>query len=217
MAQAVFYPDQIRDLRPLALDPEGRIKILPASFWAATTVSERALFGVRTGHYAFPTTELVTHLKQLIGHRTAIEVGAGNGVLAKALEIPATDNKQQLMPKYRAHYEAAQQPIVPYGDNIIEMEANHAVRYYKPDVVIGCWVTHKYDPRDHARGGNEAGLDEPDMLKHCAAYVMIGNDKVHKDKPVWNRQHTVFDLPFIFSRAFAGGRDFLAVFQGLKA
>lgn len=212
----MFDPAKIRDLRPLALDQEGRIKILPSAFWASTTVSERAVFGVRTGHYHFPTVELVQHLRTLIAGRTAIEVGAGNGVLAKALEIPATDNKQQLMPKYRAQYEAAEQPIVPYGDNIIDMNASIAVRYYKPDVVIGCWVTHLYDPKAPERKGNEIGLDEPDVLKHCQEYVMIGNEKTHKEKPVWSREHSIDYPPFVFSRAFAGGRDFLAVFQGLK-
>ena len=31
---------------------------------------------------------------------------------------------------------------VPYGDQVVEMHASRAVRRYKPDVVIGCWVTH---------------------------------------------------------------------------
>lgn len=209
-------PDQIQDLRPEVLDEYGRFQILPADYWAATTVEERALLGHRTGMYSFPTTELVAHLRELIGGRTAIEVGAGNGVLAQALNIPATDNKQQLMPRYRTLYDAHGLALVPYGENIIEMDASHAVRYFRPAVVIGCWVTHRYDPTAHHLGGNEIGLDEPDLLHHCEEYVMVGNEDVHKDKPVWSSPHEISYPPFVYSRAHNGSRDFVAVFKGSK-
>lgn len=211
---AIIDPSQIRDLRPDVLDENGRIRILPAAFWAATTMHERGLFGVRTGHYSFPTVELVTRLQELIASRSAIEVGAGNGVLAEALGIPATDNFQQRMPQYRAFYESIEQPIVPYGANVIDMHASRAVRHFKPDVVIGCWVTHKWDPKYPDRGGNEVGLDEPDILRHCSEYIVVGNELVHQRKPIWDRKHIIEYPPFLYSRAFNGSRDFLAVFQG---
>jgi hypothetical protein len=209
-------PTKVRDLRPEALDADGRIRILPAAFWAATTVDERAMFGSSTGHYSFPTVELVDYLKEFIAGRLAIEVGAGNGVLAQALGIPATDNFQQRMPQYQKLYESMGQAIVPYGPNVIDMPAGHAVRYYRPDVVIGCWVTHKFDPKQPHREGNEIGLDEDDLLDHCAEYVLIGNDEVHKHKPIWDRPHVIKHAPFVYSRAFNGSPDFLVVFRGLK-
>lgn len=209
----VLDPDSVRDLRPEALDEHGTLRVLPAAFWQATTVDERALFGLRTGSYGFPTLELVAYLKELIGGRRAIEIGAGNGVLCKALGIPGTDSYQQREPKYAAHYAALQQPTVPYGAHVEKMDAATAIRHYRPEVVIGCWVTHRYDPADHKRGGNEAGPDGDDLLAHCKDYVLIGNDRVHGANPLWSRSHTCVSLPFLYSRAH-GSRDFVAVFEG---
>lgn len=205
-----------RDLRPEALDENGRIRILPAAFWDTTTVDERSMFGCQTGHYCFPTVELVAKLKELIAGRTAIEVGSGNGVLAAALGIPATDNFQQRMPQYRLFYEATGQATVPYGDNVVDMHASRAVRHYKPDVVLGCWVTHKFNPKRLDKGGNEIGLDEADVMRHCHEYIMVGNMAVHKHSSLWDYPYRILDAPYVRSRAFNGSPDFLAVFNGLK-
>lgn len=210
-------PRDARDLRPHVLDAAGRLIVLPAVFWASTSAVERALLGGRTGLYSFPTVELVEHLRTIIDGRSAIEIGAGHGVLAEALGIPGTDSYQQREPKYRAYYEAIGAAVVPYGPNVQQMDASSAVRHYKPEVVIGCWVTHKYDPRKHARGGNEVGIDELDILRHCAAYVSIGHEAVHKDKPIWDRKHAIEYPPFMASRALSEGRDFVAVFDGSGA
>lgn len=209
-------PDEIRDLGDEALDEAGRLRILPASFWAATSVQERALFGHRNGLYLFPTVELVDRLRQMIGGRSAIEIGAGNGVLAQALGIPATDNKQQEMPKYRAAYELSKQPIVRYGDNIVEMNASRAVRQYKPQVVLGSWITHKYDPARHVEGGNEIGVDQRDVLLHCEQYIVVGNEHTHRFNPLWSRPHEIDYPPYVFSRASNGRREFICTWAGAK-
>src|SRR5437870_13008299 len=44
-------PSKIRDISPEALDGDGRLKVLPAAYWAGTTPDERALFGVNHGLY----------------------------------------------------------------------------------------------------------------------------------------------------------------------
>lgn len=200
-----------RDLTPDAIDEYGRLKILPASFWADTTWQERALFGHRHGLYAFPTTELVTHLNHMIGGRTAIEIGAGNGVLAEALEIPATDSYQQTKAKYRKIYEAAGQPIVPYGTNVKAMDASEAVYKHRPQVVIACWVTERYDHSRPLAGGNEDGVDEQALLDSgIETYILVGADRPHRDKKIWRETHTKEYLPFVYSRAAADGTDFIA-------
>lgn len=209
-------PATTRQLGPDVLDEHGRMRILPASFWAATTVEERALFGHTHGIYAFPTVELVERLTKIIDGRPAIEIGAGNGVLAQALGIPATDNRQQEMPKYKAIYEATRQPIVPYGPNIVDMHASKAVRHYKPDVVIGCWVTHKYDPQRHELGGNEIGIDLRDILANCKLFVHVGNERTHALSPIWQRRHEIEYPDWLYSRAHNGSREFLATWRGLK-
>jgi hypothetical protein len=213
---AVFIdPSTVRDLRPDALGADGRLRVLPAAFWASTSALERAAFGMQTGLYSFPTLELVAYLRELIAGRAAIEIGAGHGVLAEALGIPGTDSYQQRLPRYRAVYEHIGQPIVPYGPRVQRMPASQAIRHYRPAVVIGCWVTHKYDPSQHERGGNEAGIDEADVLQHCTVYVFVGHERVHKDKPIWRCRHSIEFPAFVYSRAMPGdGRNFVAVFEG---
>jgi hypothetical protein len=219
----VLDPRQIRDIRPEALGEDGRLRVLPTSYWESTTADERALFGKRTGLYSFPTVELVERLREMIAGRLAIEIGAGHGVLADALGIPGTDSFQQRVPKYRAMYERSGHTLVPYGPTVIDMHASRAVRYYRPEIVIGCWVTHKYDPKEHERGGNEVGVDEPDILRHCAKYVMIGHTRVHQHKPLWEKCRHAIEYPsYVVSRAMKGGggmsegQDFLAIFEGSR-
>lgn len=212
----VLDADNIRDIAPEVLDTDGRIRVLPAAYWAGTTVEERALFGHRHANYSFPTVELVDRLRELIGDRTAIEIGAGHGVLAEALDIPATDNRQQEMPEYRLRIALSGQPPVRYGPNVIECHASRAVRRFKPQVVVGCWVTHKYDPARHEAGGNEIGIDEPDILRNCETYIVVGNEQVHAGKSIWARRHTIEYPDFVYSRAHNGSRDFIAVWPGSK-
>jgi hypothetical protein len=210
-------PDEIRDITPQVLDEDGRITVLPAAFWKATTVEERALFGHRNGIYSFPTVELVERLTEIIADRSAIEIAAGHGVLAEALGIPGTDNYQQRMPKYRFVYEMTKQPIVPYGPNLVDMNASRAVRRYKPEVVIGAWVTHKFDPAHHERGGNEIGVDMRDILLHCETFVLIGNETTHALNPIWDRRVYEIEYPdWLFSRAHNGSREFIATFPGIS-
>lgn len=208
----------IRDISPDALDENGRLKVQPAAFWAKTNREERALFGHRHAAYGLPTEELVTFLKGFIHGRPAIEIGAGNGVLAEALGIPATDNRQQEMPKYREIYARLGQPTVKYGPNVITMDAAEAVAHYRPAVVVGCWITHRYDPLKPWRQGNEIGVDEEEIIDQVEDYVSIGNGAIHSAKPIWTLRHLkVPDLhPYLYSRAMAVEEDFLAVWPGGK-
>lgn len=208
-------PADTRDISSLVLDGDGRMQIHPAAFWVDKTAAERSLFGHRYGVYSFPTVELVDYLRDLIGGRSAIEIGAGNGVLAEALDITATDSYQQNQPKYKAIYEGSGMATVPYGENVIEMNASRAVRAFKPQVVIGCWVTHKYDRQRHWAGGNEVGVDEMDVISHCEQYVMIGNEQTHAEKAIWARRHSIVYPSFVYSRAHNGTREFIAVWDGL--
>lgn len=206
--------DTIDAIAADALDGNGRLRILPAAYWAGTTPRQRAMFGHRYGIYSLPTVELVEHLVGIIAGRSAIEIGAGHGVLAEALGIPATDSRQQEKEPYRTIYATTGQPPVRYGPNIVDCHASRAVRRYNPEVVIGCWVTHRCDPRRPEAGGNEVGVDEPDILRHCGTYVFVGNEHVHRGKSsIWARPHHIEYPPFVYSRAINGPRDFVATWQ----
>jgi hypothetical protein len=212
----MFDARGVRDLAPLALDEAGRLRLLPASFWASTTVAERAVFGNRHALYSFPTTELVAWLQDFIGPRSAMEIGAGNGVLAEALGIPAVDNRMQEWPHIAAVYAASGQPTIGYGPAVQQMDALVAVKKTRPSVVIACWVTHKYDPKRHQAGGNMYGVVEEQLLPHCQHYVLVGNEQVHRDKSLWDRPHEIHYPDWLYSRAHNGSRNFIAVWRGAK-
>lgn len=205
----------IRDIAPEVLDENSRLRVLPSAYWATTTRDERALFGNTYGIYGFPTTELVQYIKDIIQERKAIEIGAGHGVLAEALGIPATDSMAQLNPRWREVYEATGQALVPYGPNVEDGHASRAVRRHQPEVVVASWVTHKWDPTRPLSGGFEEGVDEEDILRNCKEYVFIGNERVHKDKSIWRRPHIIVYPDFVYSRS-SYGKDFIAIWRGLK-
>lgn len=212
-------PAHIRDIRPHVLGPTGRFKILPAKFWEGVSANERALFGHYTGIYQFPTVELVERLREIIAGRTAIEIGSGNGVLAEALGIPATDSFQQDNPKYREIYRDIKQATVPYGANVEKLAAYDAVRKYDPQVVLACWVTHKFNKNEPWSKGNEVGVDEVDVLAHCEDYVFVGNmnpKAEHTKKPIWRLAHEMAQPPFLFSRSKERDREFIGRWTGGK-
>lgn len=202
-----------RDISPDVLDADGRLRILPAAYWANTTPQQRMQIGYQHGIYNFPTTDLVDHLRERIAGRSAIEIGAGNGVLAYALGIPATDSRQQEREPWRSRIIADGQVPVRYGPNVTECDAVRAVRRYKPQVVIACWVTHKYSRARHWAGGNAVGVIEEDVIAGCDEYIFVGNRKVHADKSIWSLPHTIEYPTFVYSRAMNGTPNFIATWK----
>lgn len=207
---AVVDPRGIRDLSPDLLDAHGRLQLMPASYYAKTTNQERAFFGNRHGAYVLPTIELIEYLRERIGGRSAIEVGSGNGLVAEALGIPATDSHQQTEPAVeRAYREAGQAPI-RYGSNVEKLDALSAVRKYRPQVVLACWVTHRWNPQDTERGGNVDGVDERELLSLCDEYLFLGYRKVHSQKPIMSMSHRTESPMGLYSRALLPDQDFVA-------
>jgi len=211
-------PAKVRSLAGEVLDDTGRLRVLPAAYWATTTREERSLFGNAHGAYSFPTTELVTYLREAIGDRTAIEIGAGNGVLAEALGITATDSREQDHPVLQLYFKLMGQPTVPYGPNVFMADAQLAIRTYKPQVVVACWVTELYDESRH---GDKAkakigGIDDLDVLEHCETYILVGNEEIHGEKLIWKRPHEVIYPDWLYSRAMNGSRNFIATWRGAR-
>lgn len=213
MQSIILDPSKVHDITNRFMDPDGRMRVVPAEQYAQTTVTERALFGIRNAVYGFLTTELVAHLRSVIGNRTALEIGAGHGGLATALGIRATDNHQQLRPEIAAYYRTIRQPVVRYGDHVENLEALAAIAKYNPQVVVGCWVTHKYAADRHAAGGNEGGIDEEAVISQCDSYVVVGNETVHAGKSIWQLPHRKITPPWLYSRAFNGSPNFIAVWE----
>lgn len=206
-----MVPDLLKILSPsdiqkspkdiAALDDHGRPVVLDAAAYAPYSAVELAYFCVQHGLYGLPTTELVAWLAKAIEGRTAIEIGAGHGSLAAALQIPAVDNKMQTWPEIAAHYAMMRQAVVPYGPQVIELDAVTAIKRFQPQVVIASWVTHKFDDAHPEREGNMFGVQEEDILAHTNTYIHIGNSSTHRNKPIRARPHRVYRFPWLMSRA----------------
>lgn len=168
------------------------------------------MFGVRHGIYNLPTDELCAFLRHRIAGRRAIEIGAGHGVLAEALGIPATDSWLQEEPDIVAYYRAIRQPTVPYGANVEKLDAAAAIAKHRPQVVVGSWITQLADPRHPDKGGSARGVDEEQIVASCDEYICIGNQLVHQHKSIWALPHERITPPWLFSRAVNGTPDFIA-------
>lgn len=199
-------------------DETGELRVFPAQFWRDMySKEELCAFCVRNGIYGIPTTELRDWLVDRIAGRKAIEIAAGNGVLAKALGISATDSMQQLSPDMIEYYAAIGQGLVKYGPHVKPMAADRAMRALKPQVVIGMWVTHKFRYSEEWRNGNVRGVEEEKIVA-VADYIFIGNEEVHRFKPILELEHEQYTFPWLVSRAYNGSANFIRVWKkGAKA
>lgn len=152
--------------------------------------------------YLLVTKELIDFLKILIKDKTAIEIGAGCGDLGKHLNIPMTDNHCQTWPDVKQYYQATEQPTITYGSKVERIDALEAVKKYKPDIVIGAWVTQWISPDipPPPGGGSVYGIKEDEILRLVDAYVVIGAEEIHKHKDILKYPHTKLDAPFVRSR-----------------
>jgi hypothetical protein len=187
-----------------ALD-NGVLRVMPAAFYQQFEQVEVSGFCLRNGLYCLPTVELVDKINELIQEvsptRSAIEIGSGNGVLGKALGIPCTDSHMQEDPAVIALYRTMGQPVITYGPHVERLDAEAAVARHRPEVVVAAWVTHKYNPAEHGRGGNVYGVDEIALLGRIKRYIFVGNFYTHEHKPLLNLSYTVHDSAALFSRA----------------
>ena len=184
------------------------LKVMPAEFYREFPQEDLFMFGVQNGIYSLPTTELLDVLNTLIlevsPHRHAIEIGAGNGAISRGLGVPGTDSHLQDEPSMQLYYRSIGQATVKYGPGLFKLDANTAVEKMRPEVVIGAWVTHKYNPLEHHREGNMEGIDEGLILQSVKRYIVVGNDAVHSKKPILDKVTREIRGDYIFSRSIAG-------------
>ncbi len=202
MPQQIITDRDTSHLDALLLDEQGRLKVVPAEVYAGIDWTDLRLWCHHHAIYGLPTTELVEYLKKFIGDRKAIEVGAGNGALGRALSIHSTDSFIQLQPNVRNLYRLQGQPIVQYGTDVERIEAKAAVTAHSPQVVIGSWVTQF---SDGTRPGSMYGLDEENILNRTEAYVVFGSKASHGGnmKLINQKDHRVIQEPWMWSRAKA--------------
>lgn len=204
-----FVTDEdISVLEELTGAASGLIHPLPSAEVREFSFNALRLFLHKYGLYTMPTTELVDYLADKIAGKKAIEIGAGLGVIGRSLGIPMTDNKQQSWPSVKAFYEAMRQPAIQYPADIIEMDAHEAVSHYRPDIVIGSYITHKMLPG--MTSGNYYGVDNLAIAKQVETYYMIGNMRTHMQDPAMRYLDGIEHHDFLFTR---GGQETSVIFR----
>lgn len=155
-----------------------------------------------SGVYQIITEELVDFVKHLTNGKKTIEVCAGYGTLGRSLGIPITDRKLHLDPRAKLEFEIRTNEInqLPdYPDDVIEMTANKAHREYKPDWVVGSWITQKLLP------GNKHGMmygAEEEKFIESSNYLHIGSGHlaVHQNKRIMKVPHILVEADWIIDK-----------------
>ncbi len=204
------------ELESLAFNEAGVFQILPAVTWNQFSQNHISQFCIKHGMYCIPTVELIHWLKARVKGKRALEVGAGSGVVGRAVGIRMTDNFQQDIPKYKFLYDQMKQSTVTYGKDVLNYDAVAAVKRFRPHIAIGCWVTHKFNPKYPDCGGNEIGLREHQILKHVEEYIVIGNNAVHNKKLIMEVPHETFNPGWLISRGFHADQNRIYIWKGRK-
>lgn len=125
----------ISELEKQVFNQEGKLIIKPYAFWEKYSLDEIHNFTLTHAIYVIPTLELISFLKEnILGN--AIEIGAGNGSIGRALNIPITDSRMQERPDIRLMYLATSQPVIKYPEDVEKLDAIEAIHKYKPQTVI---------------------------------------------------------------------------------
>ncbi len=189
----------IKPLDDLMFRSDGLLNVVPAWRLKEFPLSTLQQWCVQRGVYQYPTEELLEWLTQHVKGRKAIEICAGNGVLGRVLGIPTTDSYMQTRPEIKRYYEALKQATITPPPDVQRFTANEAVNHFKPDVVIGAWVTQLYIEGD--KDGSIEGVNEMAILKQVAKYIHIGNDKSHGYKLSMREKHEHNRFDWLVSRA----------------
>ena len=181
-------------VREAVLDEEGHISELSASAWQQFPWDDVRLFMHEYPVYVLPTTELLDVLEDLTAdYEKVIEIGAGTGSIGRLLGIKMTDSYMQQDNKVaKKLYELTGQPAIKYPQDVIKADALTAYRRFKPDCILGCYVTHKY--REDIGSGNMFGVDFERLLPLVKRLILVGNKFTHADNPIMALEHMEIDL-----------------------
>lgn len=191
----VIEKQDISELESLLLK-DGLIQILPYDQLKPFEGDLMRLFLNKHGVYVLPTEELIEWLVDEICGVT-IEIGCGNGVIARKLEIPATDAMVQDRKDVQLLYALMNQPVIKYPSDIEKLNAEQAIEKYNPNTVIGCFITHRWN----GKTGSEYGVIEGRILSRGIKYINVGNDDIHKDKPILKHPHKTYRFDWLITRS----------------
>lgn len=218
------HPEDIQYLLPLwveVIDNVYRVKCLPASEFLSVPREHLLLFMALTARYVLPTQELIAFLGDQIAGRSALEIGSGNADIYYHLRIRGTDSYIQQSLEVKMYYEhlAKQTPTNPPYD-VECLTGEEAVSKYRPQVVIGCYITRKYIEGKDGVGSQASvyGVKEENILASPSVqtYVHVGNDNTHGTKHICKRPHEVIRLPGLVTRAAEPDKNAIYIWRNAR-
>lgn len=204
MKMKILPNRDVKYLDDFFLDNQGLVKILPACDLQKIDLLDIQIWANIRGIYCIPTCELIEWLRIQINGKFAIEICSGNGAIGRALDIIRTDSYIQTDPRMKFLYESiGQKPIDPPVD-VLRYEANQAVDTFSPEVVIGSYITQKYEEGDENYpkiGSSVFGVNELELYQKVQKYICIGNSISHKDKRLLKLPHQIHKFDWLFTRS----------------
>jgi hypothetical protein len=188
----------------LLLDEAGNVRRVASEMLRLIPHQVLRVWCHQRARYLVPSGELVAWIADRIDGRHAIEICAGMGDLGRLLGIHSTDSAVQVSdPLVRQYYESLGQPAIDPPPDVERISANAALIKYRPQVVVGAWVTQLFaegDDREPKIESSIYGVDELELLRHVETYIHVGHANVHSQKRILKHAHKTFRFPFVFSR-----------------
>ncbi len=200
-------PDELEAQDRDLLSQSGHLRLLPARDLLSVGLDRLRAWATLRARYQLVTMELVDWLRDRIGGRTALEIGAGMGDLGHHLGIVQSDLGGQ-----RERFEAMgvlslrQAPTEP-PPSVERLDAEAAVAKYQPAVVIGAWVTQ----RGHDGAEASHGVEEARLVRSVQSYIHVGNTAVHGAKRVLRFKHRDYRPTGLVSRAIEQDKNLIYV------
>jgi hypothetical protein len=87
---------------------------------------------------------------------------------------------------------------------VLHLDAHKALGRFKPQVVIGSWITRRFIDGVDREGESQAniyGVLEQEILCSVETYIHIGNDLIHGQKTLLQYEHETHYFDWIVSRS----------------
>lgn len=107
--------------------------------------------------------------------------------------------------------------MIKYGKHVLQRDAEWVARKWRPDIILGSWITHKYV--DNIIEGNAIGPDESILLENCNKYIMLGHERIHSKKPILKYPHTIMkskDCPWYVTKSIEPELNTIFIWEGFK-
>lgn len=235
-ACSVIEPELVDHVRALEIVKsliglDGCIYPIPYSHIQNDTLDTLNLVMQAFGLYTFPTLELCEWLGSQIDDNpeyephSAIEICGGTGWIGRQLRIPTTDVKNMENPEVQKIMLDSMSVPTIYAKDVETLEASEAVNKYKPDIVIGSYVTSKQlvdkidkkkamtigiklpyggvlkqNLMDLAREEIKVGVDVRSICRKVYKVILICNMRTHRNESYINLPHQTLSFPWLVTR-----------------